>query len=135
MLPSYAGALWITELCWTWGILKPATPLRAPEVGSGFQEAGISSQAYCHTQCTAWGEDTRPRGALTPLRASSSKHCLALPGWRREAPSPSGLLCVEVVYFGFQQGTKLWLQSSLARHQLAVDSRAPKGWVLSGFSL
>lgn len=39
-LPSYAGALWIIVLCWTWDVLKSPTYLRAPDMESIFKVAG-----------------------------------------------------------------------------------------------
>lgn len=68
--------------------------------------------------------ETQRHQDLTPLRASSSKHSLSCPDGKGQPLVPSGLLCMEAIYFGFEERTKLWLQSSLARHQLATESSA-----------
>lgn len=68
--------------------------------------------------------ETQRHQDLTPLRASSSKHSLSCPDGKGQPLIPSGLLCMEAIYFGFEERTKLWLQSSLAWHQLATESSA-----------
>lgn len=39
---------------------------------------------------------------------------------------------MEAIYFGYEQRTKHWPQSSLARHQLAAENSAHKGHFLPG---
>lgn len=72
--------LWIIVLCWTWGILKPATHLRAPEVGSGFQEAGPSPPRLTATLSAQPGERTPSPVELShpsgPAVANTALPCL-----------------------------------------------------------
>lgn len=86
LLPRYAGALWIIVLRWTWGILKPLTHLRAPEMGSGFKETDPS-----HTQCTACGKRTPgPVGISHPSGQAVANTALPCLDGEEQPPAHQG---------------------------------------------